>query len=292
LAASYGIKEKDIFLERENTLASFIERTRAYLSVRHQGKDSPLPEDIIKDMNTLKVELAIPLILHNKMIGILTLGKKKSDEDYTQDDIDILLPLSRTLAIAISNAELFDELSKTQAEAAQREKMAVIGTLSAGINHEICNPLGIVRGQCEAFMLNLKEGLYKDKSEEEIINCFDDAEVIHAGSSLKFCRVAEGAADIYIRSGPTMEWDTAAGQSIAECAGAWMCDLGGRPFKYNKKSLRNPGFLCGSLRGSILAKVRAMARPFPRGLDAPLTNAILPSNGILPSFLIDLALSA
>ncbi|MCM8760851.1 MAG: ATP-binding protein, partial [Candidatus Omnitrophica bacterium] len=98
-----------------------------------------------------------------------SLGKKKSDEDYTQDDLDILLPLARTLAIAVSNAELFEELGKTQAEAAQKEKMAVIGTLSAGINHEICNPLGIARGQCEAFLLNMKDGLYKNKSPEELL---------------------------------------------------------------------------------------------------------------------------
>ena len=96
-------------------------------------------------------------------MGVLSLGKKKSDEDYTQDDLGILLPLARTLAIAISNAKLFDELGKTQAEAAQNEKMAVIGTLSAGINHEICNPLGIARGQCEAFLLNVKDGLYNNK---------------------------------------------------------------------------------------------------------------------------------
>jgi signal transduction histidine kinase len=61
------------------------------------------------------------------------------------------------------------ELGKTQAEAAQKEKMAVIGTLSAGINHEICNPLGIARGQCEAFLLNIKDGLYGTKTTEELL---------------------------------------------------------------------------------------------------------------------------
>ncbi|MBN1353723.1 MAG: GAF domain-containing protein, partial [Candidatus Omnitrophica bacterium] len=151
-----------------NTLATFLNRTKAYLSIKHQGKDSPLPRRIVDDMNKLKLELAIPLIIHEEMIGILTMGKKKSDEDYTQDDMDILLPLARTLAIAISNARMLVELGKTQAEAAQKEKMAVIGTLSAGINHEICNPLGIARGQCEAFLLNLKDGLYKDKSPQEL----------------------------------------------------------------------------------------------------------------------------
>ena len=169
LAASKGIGNKNIILGTDNTLSTFLNRTKAYLSVKHQGEDSRLPAKIVEDMNRLKLELAIPLTVHDEMIGVLTLGKKKSDEDYTQDDMDILLPLTRTLAIAISNAIMFDELGKTQAEAAQREKMAVIGTLSAGINHEICNPLGIARGQCEAFLLNIKDGLYKSKSQYELL---------------------------------------------------------------------------------------------------------------------------
>ncbi|OGW76105.1 MAG: hypothetical protein A2Z72_01975 [Omnitrophica bacterium RBG_13_46_9] len=177
LVASMGLDKegRDISLGSDNTLASFLRKTKSYLSTKHQGKDSPLPKRIIEDMNKLKLALAIPLIIYDDMIGILTLGNKKSDEDYTQDDMDILLPLARTLSIAISNAIALDELSKTQAEAAQREKMAVIGTLSAGINHEICNPLGIARGQCEAFLLNIKDGLYKDKSMEEL---FDKAQKI------------------------------------------------------------------------------------------------------------------
>ena len=90
-------------------------------------------------------ELVIPMVLHEKVTGMLFLGKKKSDEDYTQDDLGVLLPLARTLAIAISNAELFDELGKTQAEAAQKEKMAVIGTLAAGMAHEIRNPITTIK---------------------------------------------------------------------------------------------------------------------------------------------------
>lgn len=171
LVASIGVEAqwKHATLKLDNTLASFLSRTESYLSTARKGMDSPLPKRILDDMNKLKLEFAIPLVIHHDMIGILTLGKKKSDEEYTQDDIDILIPLARTLAIAISNARVLDELGKTQAEAAQREKMAVIGTLSAGINHEICNPLGIARGQCEAFLLNLRDGLYKDKSDKELL---------------------------------------------------------------------------------------------------------------------------
>jgi 3'(2'), 5'-bisphosphate nucleotidase len=62
-----------------------------------------------------------------------------------------------------------------------------------------------------------------------------------AGSSLKYCLVAEGRADVYPRLGPTMEWDTAAGQVIAEAAGASVLRHDdGRPLSYNKEDLLNP----------------------------------------------------
>ena len=67
---------------------------------------------------------------------------------------------------------------------------------------------------------------------------------ISAGSSLKICRVAEGAADVYPRLGPTMEWDTAAGQAIAVASGATVTRHDdGTPLAYNKKNLLNPWFV-------------------------------------------------
>lgn len=69
-------------------------------------------------------------------------------------------------------------------------------------------------------------------------------EIVSMGSSFKICMVAEGLADEYPRFGPTMEWDTAAGQAIAEAAG---CQFLQYPtmtrFFYNKENLRNPSFL-------------------------------------------------
>jgi 3'(2'), 5'-bisphosphate nucleotidase len=69
-------------------------------------------------------------------------------------------------------------------------------------------------------------------------------EFISAGSSLKFCLVAEGKADIYPRFGPTSEWDTAAGQAIVSASGGSVVDQEtGRPLAYNKQDLLNPWFL-------------------------------------------------
>jgi len=69
-------------------------------------------------------------------------------------------------------------------------------------------------------------------------------ELIALGSSLKFCRTAQGQADLYVRYGPTSEWDTAAGQCVLEQAGGGVTRLDGSRLSYNtKESLLNPDFL-------------------------------------------------
>jgi 3'(2'), 5'-bisphosphate nucleotidase len=71
----------------------------------------------------------------------------------------------------------------------------------------------------------------------------ENCELIVMGSSLKFCLIAEGAADLYPRTGPTMEWDTAAAHCILEEAGGLVTGLDGNSMSYNKPVLLNSGFL-------------------------------------------------
>jgi 3'(2'), 5'-bisphosphate nucleotidase len=66
---------------------------------------------------------------------------------------------------------------------------------------------------------------------------------ISAGSSLKFCRIAEGSADLYPRFASIMEWDTAAGQAVLEAAGGSVTTWDGAPLAYGKPGFRNPGYL-------------------------------------------------
>lgn len=69
-------------------------------------------------------------------------------------------------------------------------------------------------------------------------------ELVAMGSSLKLCLVAEGAADVYPRLGPTSEWDTAAAQAVVEAAGGRVTGLDGAPLRYNQKAeVLNPHFL-------------------------------------------------
>ncbi|MDP2158427.1 MAG: 3'(2'),5'-bisphosphate nucleotidase CysQ [Nitrospirota bacterium] len=73
---------------------------------------------------------------------------------------------------------------------------------------------------------------------------YKEVDFLAAGSSLKFCLIAEGKADVYPRFGPTMEWDTAAGQAIVEQAGGRVLRAGSQePLSYNKENLLNPSFI-------------------------------------------------
>ena len=66
---------------------------------------------------------------------------------------------------------------------------------------------------------------------------------VSRGSSLKFCLLASGQADIYPRLGPTMEWDTAAGHAVLLAAGGRLTNFNGTPFEYGKPEFKNDWFI-------------------------------------------------
>ncbi len=88
---------------------------------------------------------------------------------------------------------------------------------------------------------------HKTVEEEAFLSSLNIRQVVSIGSSLKFCLIAEGKAQVYYRHGPTMEWDTAAGHAIAVASGARMTQADGGAFQYNKPSLVNGSFICYSV---------------------------------------------
>ncbi len=91
---------------------------------------------------------------------------------------------------------------------------------------------------------------HADPKLEAFLEQYTVAERKSAGSSLKFCLVAAGEADLYPRLGRTMEWDTAAGQAVLECAGGSVVTFEGETLRYGKLSrgLDNPGFIARAWR--------------------------------------------
>jgi 3'(2'), 5'-bisphosphate nucleotidase len=85
---------------------------------------------------------------------------------------------------------------------------------------------------------------HSSQEEADLLKTYDVVDTISVGSSLKFCMVAEGKADIYYRHGPTMEWDTGAGQAIVEASGGTVTNMQTQKrFQYNKENLLNGSFL-------------------------------------------------
>jgi len=89
-------------------------------------------------------------------------------------------------------------------------------------------------------------------NKDELQNYLKDKTVkdfLAAGSSLKFCLIAEGRADLYPRFGPTMEWDTAAAHAVLLAAGGHVRTLDGAELMYGKPSFRNPHFIASGIDG-------------------------------------------
>ena len=84
---------------------------------------------------------------------------------------------------------------------------------------------------------------HRDPETEAFIATQNCSAISNAGSSLKFCRVAEGKADLYPRFGRTMEWDTAAGHAVLSAAGGSVTNTDGSPFLYGKAGFANPAFI-------------------------------------------------
>lgn len=98
-----------------------------------------------------------------------------------------------------------------------------------------CRPLRVVASRS-----------HMDEVTQGFIGRLGSVELVQAGSSLKFCMVAEGKADLYPRFAPTCEWDTAAAQAVLEAAGGCVLGLDGRPLRYGKPQVLNPSFVAAS----------------------------------------------
>lgn len=102
-------------------------------------------ESITKEMQDLNASVCIPSFMENKMIGFLMLGEKLSGDMYTQEDLDLFLTLTNQAALAIENAQSYEELKDTRDQLLRSERLATIGKFANEVAHEIKNPLQAIK---------------------------------------------------------------------------------------------------------------------------------------------------
>lgn len=163
---AFGLKRRDLVFDKSHPFISLLVEKGKMINLENPEDRESLIEGHRKIFEDLDAVISIPLFFQKDLIGVLFLGKKKSDQEYTQDEIDYFPTVASQVALALRNARLYDILMKSQIDFAQQAKMATIGTLSAGISHEIKNPLNIIKNAVSFLRFNRKAGLYKDITKE------------------------------------------------------------------------------------------------------------------------------
>ncbi|NND77523.1 MAG: 3'(2'),5'-bisphosphate nucleotidase CysQ [Flavobacteriales bacterium] len=146
----------------------------------------------------------------------------------------IYVPVKKWLYVAMPEMGSY---KVENVEPSQRMKISEVREKGSKLPQEKSGPFVVV-GSRSHMSPETEEFIDKIKQEH------GEVEIASMGSSLKICLVAEGAADVYPRFAPTMEWDTAAGHAIAKCAGKNIQDhTTGAEMKYNKENLLNNWFI-------------------------------------------------
>ncbi|NWG03442.1 MAG: GAF domain-containing protein [Syntrophaceae bacterium] len=125
-----------------------IEFNKRALDLEHlRGNEGEVEE--IDDLIERGWRVVAPIFLKERLLAFILLGKKRSEKDYTVEELELLEAFANQTALAISRVLIYRDMSLKDRQIMQAEKMAAMGELAAGIAHEIRNPLGIISGSAE-----------------------------------------------------------------------------------------------------------------------------------------------
>jgi len=149
LAESKNIKSTSSYslLPKGAPLPHYLQKIGEIIIKEELAKGLHLSElkEVIQQMEAMEAEVSIPLISKGHLIGILNLSHKFSKDIYSHEDLELLNTLANQAAIAIENARLYEDLKKSKSYIRRADRLASLGTLTAGLAHEIRNPLVAIK---------------------------------------------------------------------------------------------------------------------------------------------------
>jgi len=135
-------------------LIQSIQETREPLVLEEIKAQGPTPlklsDEVVREMEELDAAVVIPSFVQERLLGFVVLGDKKSKRLYTESDLDTLSTLANQAALAIENCIFLTEFEQQQAHFFQAAKMADLGTMAAGIAHQINNRFAVIKLGVEA----------------------------------------------------------------------------------------------------------------------------------------------
>jgi two-component system, NtrC family, sensor kinase len=150
LEASIGLNidgSEPIVLPSQGPLVQLLEHRREPI-VKEELEWLPVgpgTPQTIESMSKLGAEISLPIVSKQKLIGILNLGHKEDRTLYSNEDLELLSTLANQAAIAIENARLYENLKQSQDTLRRADRLSSLGLLTAGLAHEIRNPLVAIR---------------------------------------------------------------------------------------------------------------------------------------------------
>lgn len=132
-------------------------------------------KEIEKTILSLKGELILPIHIEDKLLAFIVFGSKDSGKSFTDEDLTVFSSLTNQIALAIENAQFYEEVKRTQEKLFQAEKMATIGTMADGLSHQINNrfhAMGFIAGDALDTIKITKDKGIPDNFKET----FDDLE--------------------------------------------------------------------------------------------------------------------
>jgi signal transduction histidine kinase len=152
-------------LSKNDPLPHYLQKIGEIIIREELVKGGNIPElnDVTKKMSLLEAEASIPLILKGELIGMINLGYKFNKDIYSHEDIELLSTLANQTSVAIENARLYEDLKKSKSYIRRADRLASLGTLTAGLAHEIRNPLVAIKTLTQLLPERLDDEEFRDQ---------------------------------------------------------------------------------------------------------------------------------